>query len=87
MENYLDNYINGENLTENQLKYMWTSPLLMFAYKKKGSKDYERIKGGLALLQMTYGKHRCCGDEFYIIDKTGLTEWQKFKLKFQYRFL
>lgn len=86
MRNYLDDYINGENLTEHQLKYMWTNQLHMFAYEIKDDKNYERIKGGLALVQMTYG--RCCWkDVFYILNKTGLTNWQKFKLKFQYLFL
>ena len=85
MKNYLDDYINGENLTEHQLRHMWTDQLYMFAYKIKDDEDYERIKGGLALVQMTYG--RCCWkDVFYILDHTALSKWKKFKLKFQYMF-
>lgn len=84
---YLDNYINGKNLTQDQLRYMYLSQLNMFAYKIKDSKDYERIKGGLTLVQYSGGRGTFIKDVSYILDNTCLTEWQKFKLKFQYMFL
>ena len=85
--NWLDNYINGENLTSDQLKYMRLDPLRFFAYKKKDCSNYERIKGGLTLVQLTYGRGICLKEVSYILDHTALTKWQKFKLKFQYLFL
>ena len=87
MKHWLDNYINGENLTEDDLKYMHLYPLKMFAYEMKDKKDYEAIKGRLALLQLSFGKGCFYESVSYILDQTGLTRWQKFKLKFQYLFL
>ena len=84
---YWDNFTSGENLTEHQLQYMYLCQLEMFAYKIKDCEDYERIKGGLVLVQHQYGRRIMIKDISYILDKTGLTEWQKFKLKFQYMFL
>ena len=84
---YLDNYINGENLSPDDLRYMYLDQLKMFAYKIKGEKDYERIKGGLAILQLSYGRGIFIKEVSYILDHAALTNWQKFKLKFQYMFL
>lgn len=86
MKNYLDDYIDGENLTEHQLQYMFYDQIHVLAYKIKGCEDYERIKGRVVLVQKSMG--RCFWkDVFYILNKTGLTKWQKFKLKFQYLFM
>lgn len=84
---WLDNYIYGKNLTDEQLRYMHTFPLEMFAYKMMGRKDYEAIKGRLAILQLSRYKGAYFKEVFYILDHTGLTKWQKFWLKFQYMFL
>jgi hypothetical protein len=87
MEHWLDNYIYGKNLTDEQLRYMWTDPLNSFAYLIADDADYERIKGRLAILQMSLWKGAYFKDVSYILDHTGLTKWQKFWLKFQYLFL
>lgn len=87
MEHWLDNYIYGKNLTAEQLRYMHLDQLRMFAYEMKGRKDYERIKGGLAILQLSCGRGTFIKEVSYILDYTGLTKWQKFWLKFQYMFL
>lgn len=84
---YLDNYINGENLEPDELRYMYLDQLRMFAYEMKDRKDYERIKGGLSILQLSCGRGTFIKEVSYILDHTALTEWQKFKLKFQYMFL
>ena len=84
---YLVNYINGENLSPDDLRYMYLDQLKMFAYKIKGEQDYKRIKGGLAILQLSYGRGIFIKEVSYILDHTALTKWQKFKLKFQYVFL
>lgn len=86
MEHYLDNYINGENLTADQLKYMHLNLLGRFAYKLKGNENYKEIKGRLTILQKFLNKRYYFHDVSYVLDKTGLTKWQKFKLKFQYLF-
>ena len=83
---WLDNYINYENLRDDELKYMHLHPLKMFAYRIKGETDYERVWGGVAIVQKMLGR-RFFGDVFYVIDKTGLSKWQKFKIKFSYLFL
>lgn len=85
--NYLDNYINGENLEPDELRYMYLDQLRMFAYKMKDRKDYERIKSGLAILQLSCGRGIFIKEVSYILNHTALTKWQKFKLKFQYLFL
>lgn len=87
MEHWLDNYIYGKNLTDEQLRYMWADPLNSFAYKIADNEDYERVKGRLALLQKSLWIGAYFKDVFYILEHTGLTKWQKFKLKFQYMFL
>lgn len=84
---YLDNYINGENLTPDELRYMHLNQLLLFAYKMKDHNDYKRIKGRLAILQLSCGRGIFIKEVSYILDHTALTKWQKFKLKFQYVFL
>jgi hypothetical protein len=84
---YLDNYINGENLEPDELRYMHLNQLLMFAYEMKDRKDYERIKGALAILQLSCDRWIFIKEVSYILDHTALTKWQKFKLKFQYMFL
>lgn len=87
MKHWLDNYINGKNLTPNQLRYMYLDQLLMLAYKIKDDRDYGRIKGAVAILQLSHGKGTFIKELSYILNQTGLTKWQKFKLKFQYLFL
>jgi hypothetical protein len=84
---YLDNYINGENLEPDELIYIHKDQLRMFAYEMKDRNDYERIKGGLAILQLSCGRGFFIKEVSYILDHTALTEWQKFKLKFHYMFL
>ena len=84
---YLDNYINEENLTADELKYMHYDQLRMFAYGMKEEKNYERIKDRLTILQLICGKGVFIKEVSYILDHTALTNWQKFKLKFQYIFL
>lgn len=84
---WLNNYIYGKNLTEDELKYMFYYPLKSFAYKIADCKDYERVKGRLIILQKSLWKGACFKEVSYILDHTGLTKWQKFKLKFQYMFL
>lgn len=84
---YLDNYINDENLTSDELRYMWLDPLFMFAYRIKYREDYESIKGRLVLLQLSCGRGIFIKEVSYILKHTVLTKWQKFKLKFQYVFL
>ena len=84
---WLNNYIYGKNLTDEQLIYIHLNPFNMFAYKIAGCKDYERIKGRLALLQKSLCRGACFKHVFYVLDHTALTKWQKFKLKFQYLFL
>ena len=49
MEHWLDNYIYGKNLTDEQLRYMWADPLNSFTYKIADNEDYERVKGRLVL--------------------------------------
>ena len=84
---WLDNYIYGKNLTDEQLRYMYLNPLNSFAYKIAERKDYEAIKGRLALLQLSLWKGAYFKNVSYILDHTSLTQWQKFWLKFQYMFL
>lgn len=84
---WLDNYIYGKNLTDEQLRYMHLNPLNMFAYKMADKKDYEAIKGRLAILQLSLWKGAYFKNVSYILDHTCLTKWQKFWLKFQYLFL
>lgn len=84
---WLDNYIYGKNLTYEQLRYMHLSPLNMFAYKIAYCKDYERIKGRLAILQKSLWKGAYFKNVSYVLEHTDLTKWQKFKLKIQYMFL
>lgn len=84
---WLDNYIYSKNLTDEQLRYMYLDPLNMFAYKMVDRKDYEAIKGRLAILQKSLWKGAYFKNVSYILDHTDLTKWQKFKLKFQYLFL
>ena len=84
---WLDNYIYGKNLTDEQLRYMYLNPLNFFAYKIAGRKDYEAIKGRLAILQKSLWKGAYFKNVSYILDHTSLTNWQKFWLKFQYMFL
>lgn len=85
-KHWLDDYINKEDLTKDQLKYMYLHPLKMFAYGIK-DRDYESIKGRLVILQKMLGKGYSFKDVSYILDNTGLTRWQKFWLKFNYIFL
>jgi len=82
----LDRYIEGKNLTDHELQYMYLNPLKMFAYKIKGENNYERAWGMLAIIQRTYNR-MCVEEVFYLINHTALTKWQKFKLKFSYLFL
>ena len=84
---WLDNYIYGKNLTDEQLRYMYLDPLNMFAYKMADRKGYEAIKGRLAILQKSLWKGAYFKNVSYVLDHTGLTNWQKFWLKFQYMFL
>lgn len=84
---WLDNYIYGKNLTDEQLRYMYLDPLNSFAYKMADRKDYEAIKGRLAILQKSLWKGAYFKNVSYVLDHTDLTRWQKFKLKFQYLFL
>lgn len=84
---YLDNYIYGKNLTDDQLRYMYLHPLNSFAYEIAGCEDYERIYGMLALLQRSLWKGAYFKEVSYILDHTALTKLQKFWLKFQYMFL
>lgn len=86
MSHWLDKYINKDNLTEEQLKYMYCYPIQWFAYGIKDNTDYEYVWGQTAICQKMMGRS-FKEDVFYIIDKTGLTKWQKFKLKFAYLFL
>ena len=86
MPHWLDKYINKENLTQEQLKYMHCYPIQMLAYGMKDNSDYEHIWGSTALFQKMSGRNYT-KDVFYIIDKTSLTKWQKFKIKFAYTFL
>lgn len=83
----LDKYIYGQGLTKEELRYMYLNQLYMFAYKIDGYGDYERIKGSLALLQMSYHRGAFLKEVSYILDHTTLTKWQKFWLKFNYVFL
>ena len=82
---HYDNYSIG-NLTKHQLSYLATRPLNMLCYKIKDCKDYEQIKRGLVMVQLVHGRG-FIEDISYILNKSGLTKWQKFKLKFQYMFL
>jgi hypothetical protein len=84
---WMDNYIYGKNLTNEQLSYIFHDPLNSFAYKIIDCKDYNRIKGRLVLLQKSLWKGAYFKNVSYILDHTGLTKWQKFWLKFQYLFL
>lgn len=84
---WLDNYIYGKNLTNEQLRYMFYDPLKSFAYEIADCKDYERIKGRLVLVQKSLWKGAYFKNVSYILDHTALTKWQKFWLKFQYMFL
>lgn len=84
MNHWLDNYINGENLAPDDLRYMHYYPLHLFAYKMKDYDNYESIKGGLALLQMSFYRGYHFKDVSYILDQTGLTKWQKLWLKIRY---
>ncbi len=84
---WLDNYIYGKNLTDEQLRYMYLYPLNFFAYKIADREDYEAIKGRLAILQKSLWKGAYFKNVSYILDHTRLTKWQKFWLKFQYLFL
>ena len=83
MKHWLDNYINGENLEPDDLRYMYVFPLQRFAYKIKDN-DYESIKGRLAILQRSCYKGYCFRDVSYILNKTHLTKRQKLWLKFRY---
>ena len=87
MEHWLDNYIYGENLTDEELRFMHLYPLKMFAYQMNNYDNYESIKGRLAILQLSLWKGACFKDVSYILEHTSLTKWQKFWLKFQYKFL
>lgn len=84
---WLNNYIYGKNLTEDELQYMFYYPLKCFAYKIADCKDCERVKGRLAILQKCLWKGAYFQEVSYILGHTGLTKWQRFKLKFQYMFL
>ena len=84
---WLNNYIYGKNLTDEQLKYMHLDPLKFFAYKMADREDYEAIKGRLTLLQKSLWNGAYFKNVSYILDHTALTKWQKFWLKFQYLFL
>lgn len=84
---WLDNYIYGKNLTDEQLRYMFHDPLNSFAYKIADRKDYKAIKGRLAILQKSLWKGAYFKNVSYVLDHTGLTKLQKFWLKFQYLFL
>ena len=87
MTHYLDKYIYGEKLTDDEARYLTYYPLQMFAYRIAGCKDYKRVQGNLALVQMSHGKGRLFKDISYVLDCTGLTKWQKLWLKIQYLFL
>ena len=82
---YLDNYINNQNLTEDNLRYIHLFPVKFFAYNQNGNKNYKSIKGNLAILHR-YKNAYNTKDIFYILDKTGLSRWQKLWLKFSYMF-
>lgn len=84
MDHYLDNYINGENLSYDDLRYMHYYPLQTFAYKMKDYDNYESIKGRLALLQMSFYRGYHLKDVSHVLNQTGLTKWQKLWLKIQY---
>jgi hypothetical protein len=84
---WLDNYIYGRNLTDDELRYMFNYPLKSFAYKIVECKDYETIRGRLVLLQLSLWKGALFKNVSYVLDHTSLTKWQKFWLKLQYRFL
>lgn len=71
----------------NNLYIMWVDPLNSFAYKIADNEDYERVKGRLVLLQKSLWKGAYFKDVSYVLEHTGLTKWQKFKLKFQCMFL
>ena len=66
---------------------MYLDPLNLFAYKIADRKDYEAIKGRLAILQKSLWKGAYFKNVSYVLDHTGLTKLQKFWLKFQYLFL
>lgn len=82
----IDDYINKSNLSKQDLQYLYLSPIKLFAYGAKGRTDYDVIRGNLAIVQ------RMCNRSdkdsiFYIVEQTGLTNWQKFKLKISYCYL
>lgn len=82
---YYDNYSIG-NLTKHQLSYLASMPLDMLCYKIKECKDYENIKRKLVMVQLVHGRG-FVKDVYYILNKSSLTKWQKFKLMFQYMFM
>lgn len=84
---WLDNYIYGKQLTPDELRYMFSYPLQLFAYRIAYINDYESIKGRLALLQRVFHKSAYYKEVSYILDHTSLTKWQKFWLKVQYKYL
>lgn len=86
MVHRIDDYINKSNLSKQDLQFLYLSPIKMIAYGAKGRMDYDVIREHLALVQRMC-KRSDKDTIFYIIDQTGLTNWEKFKLKFSYCYL
>lgn len=88
MSNYLDKYINKENLSKEDMEHLFSYPIKVFAYGIgiKENIDYKYVYGLLVYVQKMVGRNYK-EDVFYIINKTDLSKWHKFKLKFSYCFL
>ena len=82
---YLDIYIHGEDLTSEELELIEHYPLKTFAYQLEDSDDFDLIREKLVELQNKMYGGWCLEEVRYILDKTKLTNPQKFKLRRLYK--
>lgn len=88
MAHWLDKYLYDESLNEFEIRLMWKTPLYYCSSGLANETNYERVWGRIAIVNKFYFPMHLSyiKDVFYIVDKTNLTKWQKFKIKLAYIF-
>jgi hypothetical protein len=88
MEHWLDKYLYEKPLTDIETQIMWADPLKYCSLGLANTANYDYVWGHIAIINKSYFPMHLSivKDVFYIIDKTKLSKWQKFKLKLAYLF-
>lgn len=86
LKNY-DKYIYAKNLTASQIRNVALVPLYSLAYDIANCTDYDHVHQMLVRCRNTYGRLIHFKIIRYILNRSGLTRFQKFKLKIRYLLL